>query len=189
MSPQLRRFFRLLNRYWMVPLFRLGFGPWICNPFSGYIMVLKTIGRRTGQVRYAPVNYAIANGAVYFVSGGREGSDWYRNLLANPEIDVLMPSGAVRGRVEVAVDPDERLTAARQVLKAAGFAGFFEGYNPHRISDAELRERTADLPVLRLRATGLGSGAVDPGGQGWLLSWALFAGLLWALRPRRRTRG
>ena len=54
MPQWLRRAFRLLNRYWMVPLFRLGLGRWIVNPFTGYIMVLITIGRRSGQRRYAP---------------------------------------------------------------------------------------------------------------------------------------
>ncbi len=97
MSPSLRRIFRLLNKYWMVPLFRLGLGPWIVNPFTGYIMVMITIGRRSGQRRYAPVNYAILKGAVYCVSGGRTQSDWYRNLLATPEVDVIMPGGTVRG--------------------------------------------------------------------------------------------
>lgn len=186
MSPSLRRAFRLLNKYWMVPLFRLGLGPWIVNPFTGYIMVMITIGRRSGQRRYAPVNYAILNGAVYGVSGGRTQSDWYRNLLATPEIDVLLPGGAVHGTFEEVTDADERLIAARHVLRNAGFAGFFEGYNPFTLSDVELREKTADLPVLRLRATGLAGGAVDPGGWGWLLSWALFGALMWAFRPRRR---
>lgn len=186
MSPQLRKAFRFLNIYWMVPLFRLGLGPWICNPFTGYILVLKTVGRRSGKIRHAPVNYAIRDGAVYCISGGREHSDWYRNLLATPEVDVILPSGPIRARAEVATDPDERLAAARQVLKNAGFAGFFEGYNPFTITDAELREKIADLPVLRLRAIGVGAGAVDPGGWGWLLSWAIFGWLTVALWPRRR---
>ncbi len=186
MPPLLRRAFRILNKYWMVPLFRLGLGPWIVNPFTGYIMVMVTIGRRTGQRRYAPVNYAILNGAVYCISGGRRQSDWYHNLLATPEIDVLMPGGAVRGRFEEVTDADERLCATRRVLKNAGFAGFFEGYNPFTISDDDLRGKSADLPVLKLRATGLANGAVDPGGWGWLVIWALFGTLWWVFRSKKR---
>jgi hypothetical protein len=60
----MRRFFRFLNKYFMVPLFRLGFGPFFGNPFTGYIMVLKVLGRKTGKLRYAPVNYAILDGKV-----------------------------------------------------------------------------------------------------------------------------
>jgi hypothetical protein len=58
----MRRFFWFLNKYFMVPMFRLGFGPFFGNPITGYIMVLKVIGRKTGKLRYAPVNYAIMDG-------------------------------------------------------------------------------------------------------------------------------
>ncbi|MEW5717100.1 MAG: hypothetical protein AB1817_00590 [Chloroflexota bacterium] len=63
------RGFSYLNRYFMVPMFRLGFGPWIGAPFGGYIMVLKVIGRKTGKTRYALVNYASENGNVYCLAG------------------------------------------------------------------------------------------------------------------------
>ncbi len=83
-SRVLRRVFWYLNRYFMVPMFRLGLGPLMVNPFGGYIMVLKTIGRKTGKVRYSPVNYAIMNGNVYCLVGFGHIADWYRNLRANP---------------------------------------------------------------------------------------------------------
>lgn len=69
----MRRFFRFLNKYFMVPMFRLGFGPFFGNPFTGYIMVLKIVGRKTGRLHFAPVNYAIRDGVVYCVSGFRKG--------------------------------------------------------------------------------------------------------------------
>ena len=55
----LRKVFRLLNKYFMVPVFRLGLGTWVGTPFGGYVMVLQLIGHKTGKTRYAPVNYAI----------------------------------------------------------------------------------------------------------------------------------
>lgn len=55
----MRRFFRVLNRFFMVPMFRLGMGPFFGNPLSGYVMVLRTIGRKSGRVRNVPVNCAI----------------------------------------------------------------------------------------------------------------------------------
>ncbi len=57
MPPLVRRIFWFLNTFFMVPLFRLGLGPFFGNPLSGYIMVLKAIGRKSGKVRYTPVNY------------------------------------------------------------------------------------------------------------------------------------
>jgi hypothetical protein len=64
-----RRIFQYLNRYFMVPVFRLGLGAFIANPFSGYIMVIKTIGHKTGKERYTPTDYTIQNGNIYCVAG------------------------------------------------------------------------------------------------------------------------
>lgn len=168
MSPTLRRVFWILNKYVMVPIFRLGFGPILGSPFGGYVMVLKPIGRKSGKTYYTPLNYAIHNGRVYCVSGGRRTSDWFRNVLAHPEVELLMPGGAIFARAEEVSDPDERRDMARQVLINAGFAGFFEGYNPRTISDAALQEKIADLPVLRFTPLGLGNGPFDPGGWAWI---------------------
>jgi len=180
MPPLMRRIFWFVNKYFMVPLMRLGFGPLFGNPFTGYIMVLKAVGRKTGKVRYAPVNYAIHKGNVYCISGGRESSDWYRNVRATPEIEVMLPSGPIFGRAEEVTSPDERRTVIRQILKNAGFAGFFEGYNPFTIADDELMQKSADLPVLRIRPLGIGSGASDAGGWAWIWLWvATLALILW----------
>jgi deazaflavin-dependent oxidoreductase (nitroreductase family) len=171
MPPLMRRIFWFLNKFFMVPMFQLGFGPFFGNPFTGYIMVMKVIGRRTGKVRLTPVNYAIHRGDVYCISGGRTTSDWFRNLLANPEVDLILPGGSIHAQVEEATDPQQKLILARQVLKNAGFAGFFEGYNPFTISDAELAQKIEDLPLLRLHPLGLGSGPSDAGGWAWI--WTL----------------
>lgn len=174
-SPLVRRFFWFLNRFLMVPAFRLGLGPLVGNPFSGYIMVLKTVGNKTGKVRYAPVNYAILNGNVYCLAGFGQVAHWYRNIRAQPSVELILPGGSVTGIAEDVTDADERLRAFRQVLKNGGFAGFFLGFNPHTGSDEVLREKVRALPVVRIRPTGIGSGAVDPGGWLWVLMLVGFA--------------
>jgi deazaflavin-dependent oxidoreductase (nitroreductase family) len=168
-----RRVFRYLNRYFMVPAFRAGLGAFIGNPFSGYIMVVKTIGHKSGQERYTPANYALQNGNVYCLAGFGQTAHWYRNLQANPRVELLMPGGNVSGLAEEVTDPGERLHAIRQVLKNGGLAGFFFGFNPFTASDQVLNERCANIPVIRIRPAGLRGGAADPGG--WL--WALWLGL------------
>jgi deazaflavin-dependent oxidoreductase (nitroreductase family) len=175
----MRRFFWFLNKFFMVPMFRLGFGPFIGNPLSGYIMVLKTIGRKTGQVRFTPVNYAILDGKVYCVSGYRQGSDWYLNLRAYPEIEVIMPGGAISGMATEISDRESKTAIIRKIFLNAGFAGFMEGYNPYRINDEELARKTADMPLICIQPTGLGSGASDPAGWAWI--WTLIFTLLLAL--------
>jgi deazaflavin-dependent oxidoreductase (nitroreductase family) len=170
-----RLFFRILNRFVIVPMFRLGLGPFFGNPLAGYVMVLRTIGRKTGKVRYVPVNYAISNGSIYCLAGFGRTSPWFLNLLANPDIEVILPGGAIAGHVEEAADPAERVRVLRQVLKNAGFATIFEGLNPYRASDEDLARKTAEQPLIRIRPTGLGSGAGDPGGWAWL--WTVAAGV------------
>jgi deazaflavin-dependent oxidoreductase (nitroreductase family) len=166
----MRRFFKFLNKFFMVPMFRLGFGPFFGNPISGYIMVLKIIGRKTGKLRYAPVNYAICNGKVYCMAGFGRISDWYRNLQANTQIEVILPGGTISGTAQEVSDPSERMLVIRQILKNGGFAGFFDGFNPYRINEEELLKRTANMPLISIQPAGLGSGPADPGGWAWV--WA-----------------
>ncbi len=83
---------------------------------------------------------------------------------------MILPSGNVFARMDEVSNPDEKLMITRQVLINAGFAGFFEGYNPRRISDEELQSKTADMPVLRFQPLGVGSGASDYGGWAWILA-------------------
>ncbi len=173
LNNSIRRIFWLLNKFFMVPMFRLGFAPFMGTPFGGYIMVIKTVGRKTGKVRYAPVNYTISNGSIYCMAGFGRISDWYRNIKNNPSIELMMPSGAIAGQVEEATDPEERRLILRQILKNAGFAGFFEGFNPFTVTDIELLSKTEGLPLLRIRPVGLGNGASDPGGWAWI--WGIVA--------------
>jgi deazaflavin-dependent oxidoreductase (nitroreductase family) len=181
MTPTVRRIFWVINKFFMVPMFRLGFGFLFGNPLSGYIMVLKVAGRKSGKIRYAPVNYAIYKGFVYCISGGRKESDWFRNIIANPHIEVILPAGPIFGSVEEVFDAGERQAVIRQVLQNAGFAGFFEGYNPFTISDDELKSKSADLPVLRISPVGIGNGACDPGGWAWVWSLIITVMIIWLL--------
>jgi deazaflavin-dependent oxidoreductase (nitroreductase family) len=185
-EEKLRRAFGSLNRYVMVPLFRLGLAPFIGSPFGGYIMVLKVIGRKTGKMRYTPVNYAIANGNVYCLAGFGTVSDWYRNLLAHPNIEVMMPGGAIAGIADTVTDPAERLRIIRQILINAGFAGFFYGYDPRTVSDERMLESTRDVPVIRIRPYGIGSGASDPGGWAWIIPIVSTLVFVWWFGRRKK---
>jgi deazaflavin-dependent oxidoreductase (nitroreductase family) len=162
----------------MIPLFRFGLGAFVGNPITGYIMVLKTIGRKTGKVRYTPVNYAIVNGDLYCMAGFGSGTHWYRNLQSQPDIEIIMPSGLLEGIAEDFPNTEEAVRIMRQLLKNSGFAGFFAGFNPYSISEGELRDRMKEYPLVRIRPTGVGIGAGDPGGWLWFL-WLLLVLVCW----------
>jgi deazaflavin-dependent oxidoreductase (nitroreductase family) len=165
-----RQILNLLNRLVVVPAFRLRLGRLAGNPASGYYMVVRTVGRKSGRTRYAPVTYAIADGCVYCLAGYGRTAHWYRNAMATPDISLLMPAGTIAGHAEEVQDAAERLAATRQIFRNAGLMGFTEGFDPFNDDDDTIREGTAHMPVLRVRPTGdpFTAGAFDPGGRAWL---------------------
>ena len=165
----LRFIFRLLNKGFMVPMFRVGLGRFVGNPITGYIMVLKTVGNKSGLVRYAPVNYAILDGNIYCLSGLGKIAHWYKNLTANPNIELILPAATISGKATTLVDTDETLSIMRQILKNSGFASFMAGINAFAISDEDLREKGSEMVIIRITPNGILSGTADPGG--WLWFW------------------
>jgi deazaflavin-dependent oxidoreductase (nitroreductase family) len=184
----MRRVFGLLNRYWWLPILRSGLGPLFVTPIGGYVMVLRTTGRTSGLVRDVPLNYAIDGGCVYCVAGFGPGAHWYRNVQAEPRVEVILPSAAFAGIAETVTDDAERVRMLRRVLIAGGFAGFGLGTNPRNASDDDLREHSAGLPLVRIRPTGIGSGPSDPGGRSWVVAQGLVATATawWIVRRFRR---
>jgi deazaflavin-dependent oxidoreductase (nitroreductase family) len=49
---------------------------------------LTTTGRRTGALHTIEIWFGIDRGTIYLMAGGRDGSDWVRNLMAHPEVKV-----------------------------------------------------------------------------------------------------
>jgi len=164
----LRRVFWLMNRFFMVPAFRMGLGVLICNPVSGYIMVIKNIGRKSGKEYYTPVNYAIQDGYVYCMAGFGRKSDWYLNLAARPQAELLMPGRSVQVEMAEVLDQDDALAICKQLFKNAGVAGFFEGFNPWRASDESFRSVVKRAPVLRFKSISIAGGSTDAGGWHWI---------------------
>ena len=188
-AAKLKALFKLLNRF-MVGMFRLGLGPYIGNPYSGYIMVLTTTGRRSGLRRRTPVNYAEGDGEVYCLSGFGRRSDWYRNLLADPNVDVWIGSEGWRGRAEVMTDEREWLPIYREIVKRSGFADrAFTKIAYSALSDEELIALGAAGRVVRIRLRERLPKEESPGDLSWL--WAVLGGLLFArwLVGRARRRG
>jgi deazaflavin-dependent oxidoreductase (nitroreductase family) len=160
----------------MVPMFRLGLGPFIGNTISGYIMVVKTVGRKTGKTHFTPVNYAIHKGNIFCISGWGTNADWYRNMMVAGEVEIILPSGSLFGKVEDVKEKTERRIILRKILQSAGLAGYFEGFNPYTVNDEVMESKTANMPLVRIHPLGMGNGAFDQGGMAYI--WTIVSILL-----------
>lgn len=178
-EAKLKRLFKLFNKF-MLLLWRLGLGS-IGNQtrFGGYVMVITQTGRKSGQVRRTPVNYAIIDGDIYCTSGFGRRSDWYHNILANPQVEMWLPDGWWAGHAEDVTEAENRIDLMRAVLVGSGFAAYLAGINPHKLSDEELEAATGTYRLIRIRREQAMTGTGGPGDLTWI--WPLSTILLLAL--------
>ncbi|WP_425955523.1 nitroreductase family deazaflavin-dependent oxidoreductase [Xylanimonas sp. McL0601] len=112
------------------------------GPFEGANMILiSTVGARTGAVRTTPVVYfPQEDGSMLIVAskgGAPTNPDWYHNVRANPVFEVEV--GARRFAVEAAVlTPEERAVAWPRIVEAAPGFGDYQ------------RKTDRIIPVVRL---------------------------------------
>jgi deazaflavin-dependent oxidoreductase (nitroreductase family) len=171
-EQRLLKFFRYLNQF-MLALWRLGLGRWVNGwpSVGGRIMVLTHVGRKTGISRRTPLNYAIVDGDVYCTAGFGSGSDWYRNILANPEIEIWLPDGWWAGSASDVSNSDERIDLLRKVLIASGFAAWMAGIRPRTDPDQKFAALTEEYRLLRIRRSHGLTGRGGPGDLAWI--WPL----------------
>lgn len=77
---------------------------------------LTTIGRKTGTPHRIEIWFAAEGGRVYLMSGGRDASDWVKNVLENPVITLEVgteKSAGVANVLKVGTTSDAR---ARELL-------------------------------------------------------------------------
>lgn len=187
-NKQYRKMFKRFNRF-MLLMWRLGWGRWInfWPEVLGQIMVLSHTGRESGRRYHTPVNYAEIDGVIYCTAGFGSGSDWVRNIAANPQVEVWLPDGWWNAVVEQADEDENRLELLRGVLLASGFAARAAGIDPEGMNDAELEEAVNDYVLLRVRRTEARTGPGGPGDLAWIWPLASFGLLLMLfVRPRRR---
>ncbi len=77
---------------------------------------LTTTGRRTGASHRIEIWFALHAGTVYLLSGGAERSDWVRNLIASPDIEVEIGDSMRATRARVIVPGFDEDVLARRLL-------------------------------------------------------------------------
>jgi deazaflavin-dependent oxidoreductase (nitroreductase family) len=186
-GDELRYTFRRFNRF-MLLMWRLGLGSWfnVWPKVSGRILVITHRGRKSGKLYQTPVNYAVVDGEVYCTAGFGSISDWYRNILADSNIQVWLPEGWWEGQAEDVSDSEDRLYLMRQVLIGSGFAARAFGIDPIRIDDETLDKLSADYRLVHLGRNKERTGVGGPGDLAWV--WPVMTFLLLPLALFRRRR-
>ena len=82
-------------------LYALGLGPII----GRIILLLTTVGRKTGLKRVTPLQYEEMGGKYYLGSARGIQSDWVRNIQCNPQVEVRVKSLCFSGRAEIVTEP------------------------------------------------------------------------------------
>ena len=191
LDARLRRGFRGFNRF-MLLMWRLGLGPWmnIWPDGFGRILVLTTLGRKSGLPRRTPLNYAVVDGELYCTAGFGGVSDWYRNICANAHVEVWLPDGWWDAVAEDITDSPRRRELLRAVLRSSGFVAPLVGVNIATMDDAALDAATATYRLVHIQRTAARTGPAGPGDLAWVWPAAthilLFLLLLGRKDKRRR---
>jgi deazaflavin-dependent oxidoreductase (nitroreductase family) len=93
---------------------------------------LTTTGRTSGRPHEIEIWFAVHPLTVYLISGGRDRSDWVRNLLADPAASIRIGDHtfSVTARVGDVIKEGERTLAARVLHAKYGgqTSGTFEDW-------------------------------------------------------------
>ena len=98
---------------------------------------LTTTGRVTGEPREIEIWFGLDGSTLYMLSGGRDRSDWVKNLTKTPAVQVRIAERVFEGSARVVADPDEDALARRLL---------FEKYSPTYSGDLKDWRHTA-LPI------------------------------------------
>jgi len=91
---------------WMKPLNRR-----LARSFSSrsrasrLVLVLTTRGRKSGLPRHTPLQFEVIDGVYYVASARGVQADWYRNILANPNVEIQIQERRFPARAEAISDP------------------------------------------------------------------------------------
>jgi deazaflavin-dependent oxidoreductase (nitroreductase family) len=106
---------------------------------------LTTTGRKTGQPHEIEIWFGIEGSVLYMLSGGRDRSDWVRNLRRKPKVSVRIADATFAGRARIVDAPEEHATARRLLLEkyAPRYSGDLSDWGRNALPVAVEVERSA----------------------------------------------
>ena len=106
------------------------------------------------------------DGRVVVVAGYGRDAHWFRNALADPEVEVLLPGARIAGRACEITEPAELRAAFRTLVESMGVVGQLTLGDIRGKTDPEVDTLAQGLPVLAITPTAILPGPFDPGGIG-----------------------
>ena len=178
--------FRALNPKSTVPNIRSGLGAWMGTPIGGWLLVIRVRGRKSGLGHDVPLSYVIEGGYAWVMAGFGPKTQWYRNLLVDPHVELVLPGRPpMRAIAEEVRNREIRDRIVPHLVRATGMPGYLAGADPFRASAERILQVTSWVPLIRLMPEGepLLAGPDDPGGHGWIWRQAVALTLtVWAIR-------
>ncbi|MGE5252039.1 MAG: nitroreductase/quinone reductase family protein [Bacteroidota bacterium] len=81
--------------------YAIGLGPLI----GRLVLLLTTTGRRSGRPRVTPLQYEEVDGCIYLAAALGQNADWFRNILADPSVQMRIRPRQFEGQAEPVTDP------------------------------------------------------------------------------------
>jgi len=108
---------------------------------SGKVLLLTTIGRRTGKLRVAPLDYEEEDGIFYLIPNQGTHATWYRNLIAHPEVTIQVGGRRMEAIATPVTDVRKRARVLRLFAARRWAWSVKQNYGiPPRASDEDLLE-------------------------------------------------
>jgi deazaflavin-dependent oxidoreductase (nitroreductase family) len=132
----------------MMANYRRGLGP------TRVVLLLTTLGRKSGLPRVTPLQYEEVNGCYYIASARGVEADWYKNVLANPSVHVQVREREFDAMAEPVTDPARIADFIELRLRCHPFMirlimTLFDGL-PWRFSRADLEQFCAKKAMVVL---------------------------------------
>ncbi len=122
-------------------------------PIGKMVLLLTTIGRKSGQPRVTPLQYEEVDGAYYCGSARGTEADWYKNILACPQVELQVGDQRLTARAETITEPtriaDFLLLRLERHPRMLGMMMLLEGLSPHP-SREQLEHAAQHLALVKL---------------------------------------
>ena len=142
-NPIIRKLYRT-----PILLYRLGLG----KLFDKYIMIISTIGRKSGKIRRTPIEYFRKGDTIYAISGFERDPDWYQNLKAHPYV-TLQTSQGPHAMFARAPKTAEEWQGALDYLKESPVPTLVIPEVVDHLNDPEVQAQIREWPVVLFEPT------------------------------------